>query len=117
MRIKEILTESEHNYTTAYHITPEWAANSIMQDGLVTGEEGRIWVVVDTGDKKKLIDDLSIVYNWMLAKTDETQDPLTMLKVDIKGIPLEKYLGWYTSTQDIPANRITNLGDGPLMGL
>ena len=117
MRILEILNESKHNFTTAYHITPEWALESIIDDGLLTGDEGKIWLVVDTGDKKKLMNDLSIVYNWMLAKTDETQDPLTMLKVDIKGIPLEKYLGWYTTTQDIPANRITNLSDEPLMGL
>ena len=117
MRILEILNESKHNFTTAYHITPEWALESIIHDGLLTGDEGKIWLVVDTGDKKKLMNDLSIVYNWMLAKTEETQDPLTLLKVDIKGIPLENYLGWYTTKQNIPANRITNLGDELLVGV
>jgi hypothetical protein len=110
MRITEILTESHHNFTTAYHITTIESAADILYGGL-DPHDGMVYLVVDTGDKKKLRDDLQTVAGWMLAKTERTQDPLTLLKIDITGIPLEKDSGWYVAKMPIPADRITDLGE------
>jgi hypothetical protein len=110
MRIIEILTESHHNFTTAYHITTVENADNITYSGL-DPYDGNAYLIVDTGDKKKLSDDFSTVANWMLAKTERTQEPLTLLKVDITGIPLEKDRGWYVSKMPIPSERITDMGE------
>jgi hypothetical protein len=109
MRLKEF-TESNHNFTTAYHITTVESADEILYGGL-DPRDGKIYLVVDTGDQKKLKNELSTVAGWMLAKTEKTEDPLTLLKVDIKGIPLDKDSGWYISKMPISANRITDLGE------
>ena len=109
MRIQE-LTESHHNFTTAYHITTIESADNITY-GELDPHDGNAYLVVDTGDKKKLKTELSTVANWMLAKTERTQEPLTLLKVDITGVPLEKDSGWYVSKMPIPAERITDMGE------
>jgi len=110
MRIIEILTESHHNFNTAYHITTVENADNITYGGL-DPYDGNAYLVVDTGDKNKLSDDLRTVAGWMLAKTERTQEPLTLLKIDITGIPLEKDSGWYVSKMPIPAKRITDMGE------
>jgi hypothetical protein len=110
MRILEILTESHHNFTTAYHITTVENADNITYGGLNL-YDGNAYLVVDTGDQKKLRNDLRTVAGWMEAKTERTQDPLTLLKVDITGIPLEKDSGWYVSKMPIPSERITDMGE------
>lgn len=113
MRITEILTESHHNFTTAYHITTIESAADILYGGL-DPHDGMVYLVVDTGDKKKLRDDLQTVAGWMYAKVERTQEPLTLLKVNVTGIPLEKYYGWYVAKMPIPADRITDLGEDEL---
>ena len=113
MRITEILTESHHNFTTAYHITTIESAADILYGGL-DPHDGKVYLVVDTGDKEQLRDDLQTVAGWMYAKTERTQEPLTLLKVNVTGIPLEKYYGWYVSKMPIPADRITDLGEDEL---
>jgi hypothetical protein len=110
MRITEILTESQHNFTTAYHITTIESAEDILYGGL-NPRDGMVYLVVDTGDKQKLRKELSVVADWMLAKTERTQEPLTLLKVNVTGIPLVYHQGWYVSKVPIPADRITDLGE------
>ena len=110
MRIKDIITESHHNFTTAYHITTIESAGDILYGGL-DPRDGMVYLVVDTGDKKKLSDELRTVAGWMLAKTERTQEPLTLLKVNVTGIPLVYHQGWYVSKVPIPADRITDLGE------
>ena len=110
MRITEILTESHHNFTTAYHITTIESAENILYGGLEP-HDGMAYLVVDTGDKQELKKKLNVVAHWMLAKTEKTEDPLTLLKVDITGIPLELHHGWYVAKMTIPADRITDLGE------
>ena len=109
MRIRE-LTESQHNFTTAYHITTVENADNITYGGL-DPYDGNAYLIVDTGNKEKLSNDFRTVAGWMLAKTERTQEPLTLLKVDITGIPLEKDSGWYVAKMPIPAERITNMGE------
>ena len=109
MRATEFIVESHHNFTTAYHITTVENADNIAYGGL-DPHEGNAYLVVDTGDQKKLRNDLSTVAGWMLAKTEQTDEPLTLLKVNIAGIPLEKDYGWYVSKMPIPPDRITDLG-------
>jgi len=105
------VNESEsHKFTTAYHITTIESAEDILYGGL-DPRDGLIYLVVDTGDKQKLRKELSVVADWMLAKTERTQEPLTLLKVDVTGIPLVYHQGWYVSKIPIPANRITDLGE------
>jgi hypothetical protein len=111
MRIIEILNESElHKFTTAYHITTIESAEDILYGGL-SPRDGMVYLVVDTGDKQKLRKELSVVADWMLAKTERTQEPLTLLKVNVTGIPLVYHQGWYVSKVPIPADRITDLGE------
>jgi len=110
MRIIEILTKSQHNFTTAYHITTVESAEDILYGG-INPRDGMVYLVVDTGDKQKLRKELSVVANWMLTKTERTQEPLTLLKMDVVGIPLVYHQGWYVSKVPIPADRITDLGE------
>lgn len=110
MRIIEVLTESHHNFKTAFHITTEENADNITYGGL-DPYDSNAYLVVDTGNSEKLSDDLRTVAGWMLAKTERTQEPLTLLKIDITGIPLEKDSGWYVSKMRIPPERITDMGE------
>ena len=109
MRIKEFIIESQQ-YPSAFHITTIENAEEILYGGL-DPRDGKIYLVVDTGDQQKLKNELRTVAGWMLAKTEKTQDPLTLLKVDITGILLEKDSGWYVSKMPIPADRISDLGE------
>jgi len=115
MRAMEFLTEQEHKITTAYHITTVENAEEILYGGLDT-YDGKIYLVADTGDKAKLRDELSTVSQWMHAKTERTQEPLTMLKIDVAGLPLKYDTGWYTSLVPIAPERITDLGEDILGG-
>ena len=111
MRVNEVITESHHNFKTAYHITTEEFAAEIMYGGL-DPHDGNAYLVVDQGDPAKLRKDLHTVAGWMLAKTENDDQPLTLLKIDITGIPLEKDYSWYVSKMPIPPERITDLGEG-----
>jgi GNAT superfamily N-acetyltransferase len=99
--------------TTAYHITTVENAENILYGGL-DPHEGNAYLVVDTGDRKKLRDDLSTVAGWMYAKTEQTQEPLTLLQVNITGLPLKYEHGWYVSKQSIDPARIRDLGEDEL---
>jgi hypothetical protein len=115
MRFQELLREQEHKITTAYHITTVENAEEILYGGL-TPSDGKIYLVADTGDKAKLKDELSTVSQWMHAKTERTQEPLTMLKINVAGLPLKYDSGWYTSLVPIAPERITDLGQDELNG-
>jgi hypothetical protein len=52
----------------------------------------------------------------MHAKTERTQEPLTMLKINVTGLPLKYDLGWYISLVPIAPERITDLGQDELNG-
>lgn len=108
MRITEILTESQ-NFTTAYHITTQENADNILHGGLDTREEGKAYLVVDEGNPAKLKDDLRTVASWMLERDND--DPLTLLKINVTGVPLEFEHGWYFSKVAIPPDRIKDLGE------
>ena len=108
MRITEILAESQ-NFTTAYHITTQENADNIQHGGLDPREEGKAYLVVDEGDPAKLRDDLRTVAGWMLERAGD--DALTLLQINVTGVPLEFEHGWYFSTVAIPANRIRDLGE------
>lgn len=115
MRIQELLREQEHKITTAYHITTVENAEEILYGGLQPSD-GKIYLVADTGDKKKLKDELSTVAQWMYAKTEKSGEPLTMLKINVTGLPLKYDSGWYTSQVPIAPNRITDLGEDVMGG-
>lgn len=100
----------EQKFTTAYHITLADDGKYIAQHGLKPAG-GFAFLIVDEGDPKKLSDDIATVERWMSAKTEDVDEPLTMLKVDITGIPLAKQNGWPVATSTIPADRITDLGE------
>lgn len=108
MRAEEFTPQ--HNFTTAYHITTEEFAAEILYSGL-DPHDGKVYLVVDTGDKVKLRKELSTVAHWMLARTDDTTGPLTLLQVNITGLPLKLEYGWYVSLANIPPERITDLGE------
>jgi hypothetical protein len=108
MRITEILTESQ-NFTTAYHITTRENAKNILHGGLDPREEGKAYLVVDEGDPAKLKDDFRTVASWMLERPGD--DPLTLLKINVTGVPLEFEHGWYFSTVAIPSRDIQDLGE------
>ena len=114
MRITEILTESQ-NFTTAYHITTQENADNILHGGLDPREEGKAYLVVDEGDPAKLRDDLRTVAGWMLERPGD--DALTLLQINVTGVPLEFEHGWYFSTVAIPANRIRDLGERAFAGV
>lgn len=99
--------------TTAYHITTLENAENILYGGL-DPREGKVYLVVDTGDQNKLRKDLSTVAGWMYAKTEQTQESLTLLQVDVTGIPLKYHQGWYVSLQPIEPGRIRDLGEDEL---
>jgi hypothetical protein len=110
------LAEEEHNFTTAYHITTEENAEEIDAIGL-RPKEGNVYLVVDQGDPKKLKQELSTVAGWIYARTEQSDEELNLLKIDIRDIPLTYRDGWYRSLVPISADRIENLGSDPFAGL
>jgi hypothetical protein len=119
-RVNAELTESaniaedqEHNFDTGYHITTAENAEEIVYGGL-TPSDGEVYLVVDQGDPKKLRDELHTVAHWIYARTEGSDDPITLLKVDIRGLPLKYQYGWYKSLAAIPASRIQDLGPDEL---
>jgi len=112
MRIVEVI-EDNPKFATAYHITTRESADEILAVGL-RPQGGAAFLVVDRGDSSRLRDDLFTVGHWMLAKTERTQDPLTLLKIDIQGLDIEidrHSQRWYVSRSMIPAERIKDLGE------
>jgi len=99
----------DHDFKTAYHITTTENAEEILYAGL-DPRDGKAFMVVDEGDRVKLQRELSVVGGWMYAKTEGSDDPLTLLKIDVTGIPLTYDQGWYFSTTNIPPDRIQDLG-------
>ena len=104
--------QDAEDYTTAYHITDTENAEEIVHDGL-RPTDGKAFLVVDTGDQKKLRDELYTVAGWMYAKS-KSDNELTLLQVDITGIPLKYEFGWNFSLVPIPADRIQDLGPDTL---
>jgi len=114
MRINELITNHlDHQFKTAYHVTGTENAEEILHGGL-DPYDGKAFMVVDTGDKDKLRKDLNTVGNWMYAKSAGSDDPLTLLQIDITNLPLGHEHGWYFSTIKIPPNRIRDLGEDEL---
>ena len=97
------INESVDQPTIAYHITTEENADEIMHTGLnPDSDENRIYLITDTKD-------IPEVRGWIEAKTNDDEQ-LTMLKIDVSGLPLKYNDGWYYSTQPIAPDRITDLG-------
>jgi hypothetical protein len=116
MESTELAEQEQHNFTTAYHITTEENAEEIDAVGL-RPKEGNVYLVVDQGDPKKLRHELSTVASWIYARTEESDEELNLLKINIRGIPLTYRDGWYRSLAPISADRIENLGSDPFAGL
>jgi hypothetical protein len=104
---------SDHSYTTAYHITGLENAEEIMYSGL-NPRDGKAFLVVDEGDPKKLRDELYTVYGWLDAKAQDKDEEFTLLKVNVRGVPLVYEFGWHFSTVRIPPDRIQDLGPDTL---
>jgi len=104
---------SDHSYTTAYHITGLENAEEIMYRGL-DPRDSKAFLVVDEGDPRKLRDELYQVYGWLDAKAQDKDEEFTLLKVDVRGVPLAYEFGWHFSTTQIPASRIQDLGPDAL---
>lgn len=113
MRAQEFLLENENKFTTAYHVTTQENAEEILYGGL-RPRDGEVYLVVDTGDKKKLRDEISQVANWIYARTEGSDEEITLLQVDIRGLPLKYEYGWYKSLAAISAERIQDLGPDTL---
>jgi len=111
--VEEITNVTKHKFTTGYHITGTENAKEILYGGL-DPYDGKAFIVVDTGDKDELRKELNTVGNWMYAKSEGSDDPLTLLQIDIRNLPLGYEFGWYFSTTTIPPNRITDLGEDAL---
>jgi hypothetical protein len=116
MESQGLVEAEEHNFTTAYHITTQENAGEIADKGL-RPSDGEVYLVVDTGDQRKLKSELYEVAHWMYARIEDSDEDLNLLKIDVRGIPLIYKDGWYRSSTPISANRITNLGSKPLAGL
>ena len=104
---------SDHSYTTAYHITGLENAEEIMYKGL-DPRDGKAFLIVDTGDQKKLQEELYTVAGWLDAKALDSDEEMTLLQVDVRGVPLAYEFGWHFSTTRIPASRIQDLGPDAL---
>jgi len=113
-QINELMTTHlDHQFKTAYHITNTENAEEILYSGL-DPHDGKAFMVVDEGDKAKLQKELRVVGNWMYAKSEGSDDPLTLLQIDVTNMPLAHEHGWYFSTTKIPPNRIRDLGEDEL---
>jgi hypothetical protein len=113
-QINELMTTHlDHQFKTAYHITNTENAEEILYSGL-DPSDGKAFMVVDEGDKAKLQKELRVVGNWMYAKSEGSDDPLTLLQIDVTNMPLAHEHGWYFSTTKIPPNRIRDLGEDEL---
>lgn len=116
-RVGAEMMESQHSDakqpTTAYHVTTSENADEIMYSGL-DPHDGKAFLIVDTGDRKKLQDEIYQVAGWIYARTEGSDDPLTLLQVNIKGLPLKYEYGWHYSPVRIPATRIQDLGTDTL---
>jgi hypothetical protein len=112
MRAYEFITEAK-SISTAYHVTTVPASEEILEVGLQP-YVGKVFMVPDLGDEKQLKKELSTVIGWMYAKTEHTDDPLTLLKINVAGIPLQYYNGWYVATNPIEPSRIKDLGESEL---
>ena len=110
---EEITSVPKHQFTTAYHVTGTENAEEILHGGL-DPYDGKAFMVVDEGDNAKLRKELNTVGNWMYAKSEGSDDPLTLLQIDITNLPLGHEHGWYFSTTKIPPNRIKDLGEDAL---
>lgn len=108
-----IQDRSDHSYTTAYHITGLENAAEILAVGL-RPSDGKAFMVVDEGDPKKMREELYTVAAWMDAKATDKDEEMTLLKIDIRGIPLAYDAGWNFATATIPADRIEDLGPDEL---
>ena len=104
---------SDHSYTTAYHITGLENAEEIMYGGLKP-YDGKAFLIVDEGNPKQLQDEIYQVTGWLEAKAYDKDEPLTLLQVDITGIPLAYEFGWHFATAPIPSDRIQDLGPDTL---
>lgn len=119
MRINEVI---QQRISTAYHITTVENAGEILHVGLQPSpvpynpRELRVFLVADTGDKQKLKKELGTVAGHMHAKTEQSDEPLTLLQVDVSDISddLEYYYGYYTTTKTIEPRRIKDLGEQEL---
>jgi hypothetical protein len=109
----EFVTELSENISTAYHVTTVPIAEDIQHDGLQPAD-GKVFLVADLGNDAQLRKELGTVIGWMYAKTEHTDDPLTLLKINVAGIPLEYYNGWYVATKPIEPGRIKDLGESEL---
>ena len=109
----EFVTEQSENISTAYHVTTVPIAEDIQHDGLQPAD-GKVFLVADLGNDAQLRKELGTVIGWMYAKTEHTDDPLTLLKINVAGIPLEYYNGWYVATKPIEPGRIKDLGESEL---
>jgi hypothetical protein len=116
MESTDLAEAEEHNFNTAYHITTEENANEIDAVGL-RPRDGNVYLVVDDGDQQKLRRELYQVAGWLYARTEDSDEELNLLKIDVRGIPLTYKDGWYRAQVNIPGNRIENLGWEPLAGL
>jgi hypothetical protein len=110
-QLAEVAQDAD-NYTTAYHITDTENAEEIVHSGL-RPTDGKAFLIVDTGDQKKLRDELYTVAGWMYAKS-KSDNELTLLQVNITDIPLKYEFGWNFSLVPIPADRIQDLGPDAL---
>lgn len=104
---------SDHSYTTAYHITGLENAEEIMYGGL-DPRDGKAFLIVDEGDPKQLQDEIYQVYGWLDAKAVDKDEEFTLLRVDVRGVPLAYEFGWHFSTKKIPPGRIQDLGPDAL---
>jgi hypothetical protein len=116
MESTDLAEAEEHNFNTAYHITTEENANEIDAVGL-RPRDSNVYLVVDEGDQQQLRRELYQVAGWLYARTEDSDEELNLLKIDIRGIPLTYKDGWYRAQANIPADRIENLGWEPLAGL
>jgi hypothetical protein len=109
MRAREFLSEQATPLTTAYHITGLENAEEILYSGLKP-RDGQAFLIVDTGDQKKLQNEIYQVTGWIEAKAHNPDEELTLLKIDITNIPLTYKHGWNFATEPISSDRIQDLG-------
>jgi GNAT superfamily N-acetyltransferase len=110
---EKFIPEQGQNISTAYHVTTVPAAEDILLVGLHPSD-GKVFLVPDLDNEAQLRKELGTVTGWMYAKTEHTDDPLTLLQVNVAGIPLEYYNGWYVAIKPIEPGRIKDLGESAL---